>query len=316
MPAGGTFVLNRQAVRGEFAKNLEQASRAVEMSRLCLMTRSGGASERYAFGDSAPALQKFLGKRKKKQLGSAYVDISNDEWDSSIDLRVKDLRRDQTGTIRRRIGELATRAGYLPWRLVQQILLGTIAPLAYDGKVLISATHSYGNSGTQTNALTATEVPTLNIGTANAPTPAELAQIIGDVIGYMMTYKDDEGMPLHETASQFLVVCHAKHIGSFNTAIKANALAAGQTNPVPMQGVSIDVVPGLLLTDDTKFRIFRTDSENVKPFIFQTEVDPTVAVSPDDSDYVRQNKQYEAVCDYECGIGIGEPLSAAECTMS
>src|SRR5690606_6427752 len=106
------------------------------------------------------------------------------------------------------------------------------ANLGYNGQPLFSASHVSGNSGTQTNLLTESEVSTLNVGTAASPTPEEAAEALMDVLGYMQSYLDYEGQPLQEDARGFLVVCKPKMSGKLRTAIKANNLAGGENSPI------------------------------------------------------------------------------------
>jgi len=309
-------VLNRGRVRAEFAKSLEQADRNIPVSQLCLRTSSDVLSERYGFADSAPAMKPYTGVRRAKQIGAKYVDLTNEEWDNAVDLSINELQRDQTGTIQRRIGELATRAAYLPWRMIQDTLLGNRSPTGYDGVGLFSASHVNGSSGTQTNILTNSQVSTLNIATATAPTPEEAAIFIPDVVGYMLNYKDDEGEPMHETASQFLVLCHPNVWPAFNTAINANALAGSRTNPLSILPVSFGVVPCLKFSSADVFYLARVDSANNKPFILQTEQEPTLSYKAEGSDYAHDTKRYQVACDWRGTLGIGEPLSIVKCTMS
>lgn len=311
-----TTILNRGTVRGEFTKALALAERQSLVSRLSLSTRSSVASERYAFGDSVPIMTPFRGVTRDKQIGAKSIDLVNEEFRTSIDMSSVDLDRDQTGTLRRRMSELAQVAAYHPWLMIQDLILGNTSFTCYDGVSLFSSSHSHGSSGTQTNDLSSSQVATLDIATASAPTPEEAAQFISDVIAYMMGYKNDEGLPMHETASQFVVLTPFKHMGSFTTALRANNLAGSRSNPLSLAPFSVDVFPGGKLTTNTVFYVARVDAESVRPFIYQVEQDPTLDIMDQSSDYYKLHKRVKALVDCRMAVGVAEPLSIVKCTMS
>lgn len=311
-------LLNQTQARKEFYSALDIALYTEAVAALCILTNSNGAVESYAFADAAPAPKKFEGSRRVKRSGANRVQISNDEWDNSIGLPIKDLRRDQTGTVRMRIGELALRMAALKFKLLTTMITDNTAK-GYDNVVLFSTSHSIGSSGTQKNILTASEVNSLDIASASAPTPEEMVTAIMDSIGYMRSYKDDEGEYINENARSFLALVPTNMDGAGQAAVHANNLTSGKTNIIDVvnrNGFNIQIVATPRLATGASFYLARTDGIGRKPFILQEEVPASVRFLDENSEYAAEHKEVLAICDWEGGAGVAEPLTIAKCTFS
>jgi hypothetical protein len=136
--------------------------------------------------------------------------------------------------------------------------------LCYDGQNFFDTDHLWGDSGTQKNEITATEVPALDVTTATAPTPSEMAAAILGCTGHMLTFKDDKGRYVNGKARMFTVaVSTVPLMSSAVQAITANLLTGVVDNPLTgmkQAGFSytVKMIPALT-SATTKMRLFRTD---------------------------------------------------------
>lgn len=320
-----TSLLNRSQVRSEFQLRIEENPYVQLVDRLALRTRSTAASERYNAVSRAPVPARLLGSRRVKAMTAKPIDIANDEFASAIDIRDRDLRRDQSGELRRRMTDLAARYAAHPWRQISDLIKnGAVSGNnSYDGTTFFSTGHVFGDSGSQKNVLTSSEVASLDVTTANAPTPEEAVTAVLDSIGYGMGFVDDEGEPVLENARNWLVMCHFNLWGSLTAASKSNNLSGGETNTLTAlsaDGFNLSVVPNVRLytpgTASAVMYLFNLDGIGDKPFIFQEEVPPEVDMKDEDSDYFKDTRSYQVGVYASNGTGYGEPLRALKCTFS
>ncbi len=316
-----TNLLNQASVRGEFARQLELAANVGLASRLALEVNSDVETDVYALVSRVPKARKWLGARQMKTITAVRQSIRNEPWESSAQIPLPDFQRDQTMQLAGKLGELATELMTNRWRLITDLIKNNTA-LAYDGLALFHASHVFGNSGTQTNLLTATECPKLNVATAADPTPEELVEAIMQAIGYMQGYLDDEAEPFMQDSREWLLLYPQDLQGTFRIALGANNLAGGEVNPVK---ASID---GLSITGrmekrlysaasgNTVFYIVSTDGGRNKPFVLQNENGPNVNALGPGSEWALLNNTIALLGDWRGGAGVGEPLRIAKCTLS
>jgi len=317
-----TSLLNRSQVNGAFWKVFQSLQDTAVVDAVSVRTRSSTGSERYSFLGAAPAASKWLGPRKTKAMTARTIDIVNDPYQTSVVMLERDLRRDQTGELRRKMAELGMEIGTVPHRLVSDLIANGTSGTAYDGAAFFSASHSLGSSGTQSNLLTASEVAALNVGTATAPTAEEAVDAIQGVISYMQNYKNDEGQPWLYNLRKFLIMVPFNLRPAFNTAVMANNLAGGETNVIAQglidDGMQIDVVinPRLYSAASAEFYVFAVDHPSMKPFIVQESNPIELNYQDESSDHYFNTKELKVGADWEGGAGYGEPLLAAKATLS
>jgi phage major head subunit gpT-like protein len=229
-------------------------------------------TENYKWLGGAPQMRQWVGGRHEETLGKYSYSLANVTYETSLPISVDDLRRDKTGQLRVKIGELAMEAGRHDEELITTLL--TANGLAYDGKDFFDTDHA--ESGTnQLNLLTATEVPAANVATATAPTPAEAAQVLLQTIAYMYSYTNDKGKSINGTAREFQIMVGTVALYSaFLQAIALNNLANGTVpnNPlIALNEVRFNVIfnSGLAAVTD-KIYVFRSDGK-LRPFIVQYE---------------------------------------------
>lgn len=322
-----TSKLNKPKVRSEFYKSITINPYIDMAGRMALLpTGVIGDSADYAFANRPDAPRKREGAYAFRDMTAEKVTIKNSEFVSGTQVRKRDLRRDETGTIQRHFGGLGRVFAQHIFNLAIDVVnAGETAASSggfdgYDGQPLFSASHATGQSGTQINLLTNTQVPTLDVVTPTSPTPEEAAEALMDVIAYMHSYKDHAGQGLQEDAREFLVLCKPRMSGKLRTAIKANNLAGGENSPVAVanaDGFNIMLAQSARLTiADAAFVVFVADRVGERGIIVQEEQPVELNIFDESSDKYKETGQYAAIAEWAGGHGIGEPLNVAKATFS
>jgi len=236
---------------------------------------SDRAVESYGLFGGYPKLREWIGARQANVVAKATYDIRNRPYESTLVIPQTMLNRDKSGMLATYIG------GYVDGTIVNQwedLLIDLINANGngYDAAAFFSATHSFGESGTQLNLVTSSAVPALDVTTATAPTPTEMAAVILGLTAYMMTFKDDKQRYINGNSRHFVVVVAT--VPLFQAAVQAVSanLLSGTLIDNPLNGMKsagftyeVKMIPGLTSATDKVF-LFRTDGP-LKPFILQEE---------------------------------------------
>ena len=313
--------LSSRNIIGRFYQTLEEELAGSWSTNVGMMFDSNQESETYKWLGQTPALREWIGGRQAKGLRSEGITIKNRTFEATLEIDVDDIRRDKTGQIMVRVDEMASRAAK-HWESLMsaRIVLG-LTEKCYDGQYYFDVDHSEGDSGTQLNKLGATQVATLGVTSATAPTANEFADAIMGVIGYMYGWKDDQGEPINGSARAFLVYVPVVFWSAASIAVSANNLNTGtgvRDNPLLgayKQGISIAVIADPRLTWTTTWCLFRTDGR-AKPFIMQEEVAPQVSAIAEGSEEEFKNNRHLYGVKAIRNVGFGLWQHAAHCTFS
>ena len=266
--------LSSRAVIGMFYEVLDISKDKFWPFRLGMEFKSNQIAEIYKWLGFSPALREWIGGRQAKGLNENGITITNKRFESTLEIDVDDMRRDKTGQIRVRIQELADRVN-AHWASLLTTLI-TANGTCYDAQNFFSATHSEGDSGTQLNLVTQSQIGDLDVATPAAPTSVEMAKAILGCIQYMYGFKDDQGEPMNESAQAFDIMVPVNMWAPAMQALTSNLLAIAGTgvvdNPLKNAQLNLNLIPNPRLTTTTVFYTFRTDGR-AKPFILQNEED-------------------------------------------
>jgi len=119
-------------------------------------------------------------------------------------------------------------------KLLSAAIVAGESTACYDGQLFFDTDHSEGDSGTQSNDLSVdiSALPTTNHGSTTAPAPVELAHCIMQAHQAIIGFVDDQGEPMNENASEFVVMVPTSlHMQSM-TAVGARMLDGGDDNPI------------------------------------------------------------------------------------
>lgn len=312
-------LLNRSQVNGAFAEQFVLTTQRMHIDDLAMRTVSNAASERYGWLSAVPGMVEQFDPRTVRQLRGKMLDVSNKDFGNAVELLVKDMRRDQSGTVEIRMRELAEAAVVHPWEMIVDLIKQgdtTALGSAYDGSTYFATSHSDGDSSVN-NDVTASEVPALNVSSATAPTPEEAVDAILGVIGHMHTFQNDAGRYVNENARRFGVVY--KPTGGFHAAmvaaVKANNLASGETNVIAASDYQIVPIPAPQLDWTAEFSVHRLDGPT-KGFIVQEEVAPELTLWDENSDYYKDNKAFKVGVGWEGNTAYGQYLNACKALFS
>lgn len=293
-------VLSSRAIIGHFFHRLAQLTGKSWVSQVSMKFLSDQESETYKWLGMVPQMREWIGARQAHGFRDFGLTITNKDFEATLEVLTKDLRRDKTGQTLIRIGELAKRTLSHDAKLLTALIESGTTATCYDGQFFFDTDHTEGDSGTQDNDLT------VSIVLKTAPTVAEMITAITRCINAILAYKDDQGEPMNEDATDFMVMVPAVGTFSASTGSAINDAIVNQTtNALKNQSgwnVNLQVNPRLSWTD--KFSVFRTDSD-VSPLIIQLEKDIEIAAIAEGSELEFNEKKHHYGVDKSGNVGFG-----------
>ena len=299
--------LSSRAVLGMYFEALAAASGAGWIGQVSNYFGSDQASETYPWLGMPPAMREWVGGRQAKGLSTNLVEIKNKHYEATIEIALKDLRRDKTGQIQARLAEFAQRGQAHFASLLSTLIVNGPSTVCYDGQYFFDTDHSEGASGTLDNDIQTdiSALPVQTHGTVTAPSKEEMLQAIVASISQFFTFKDDQGEPINEDAKSFLVMVP---VGLMPAAISA----LSRTNDAGPGMFSFDgftvglaINPRLTAAGWTdEFVTFRTDG-SIKSLIRQEETTPQTKMKDENSDFAFDNAAIQIGIDSWRNAGYG-----------
>jgi hypothetical protein len=299
------------------------------------------AGELYGFSSPLPKTQAWPENRPRTLTGTEKrtILIPNTRFEApAISIDDIDTTRDTVGEIRTTVFNYARVTTSEHWTDQVTALINTNGN-AFDGLPFFSLAagpHTLWMAGSGIiNDVVAAQVPSLNIGTTTAPTPAEFAQALLDTIAYMKLWADRSGRLLHNDAMAFdVVVATAQLYAPLLAAVdNPTVLVGGNLIENPLRSLTSRglrltprLLPGLTSATD-KFCLFRTDAAMSapsgsevpwlgKPFIFQQERAFAPQTTLPSGDTFFMTKKLYVATDGWTGSGYGLFHGAARGTFS
>jgi phage major head subunit gpT-like protein len=312
---GGLYQrLDSRAIVGRFYRRYEEDANRIWANRVMWLNPDANQeTETYRFLGASPMLREWVGARQAKQLELFEFQIKHIEFEATLAFARADMRRDKTGQINIRIGDLANRAGDHWNKLLTNLRVAN--GTAYDGQAFYSATHAIGASGTLVNLLAAAQVPALNVVTAAAPTKTEMVNIIIGMIQHAYTMKDEQGEPINGTARHWDLQVPANMIGVAVAATKSERISGGESNTLLAQNWTVEPVVNPRLTSTTEIYLDRTDAE-IKPFVGQEERPLSIEILGEGSDHSFKHKEHLFGVEAIRNVGYGEWAYSFKGTLS
>lgn len=320
--------LSERAIKGEFYRRLPVAMTTAWWNPLvAFASNSDQESEIFRMLGMTPMPREWTSERSQRGLPVFEIPIANKDWELTLRFNRWDWDNDKTGQIAVRVGEMPIRfAAHVSKLITTRLVNGTGATdgLAYDGQYFLDTDHVSGDSGTQKNVLTSSEVASLNVGTAAAPTQSEMALAILDSIAYAQGIKDDTGEPINEDANEWIVMGSTNLSGAMNAAVYNATLNTGtgvEANPLmsargPNDGaLSIRVVTNSRLATTDVFYLLRRDG-STRPFILSMAEQPKIEVIGPGSETTIMTKKVIVAGSAKYNVGYGQWEHAFKCTLS
>jgi phage major head subunit gpT-like protein len=313
-------ILSSRAIRGMYFARLETNAGLPWVNGLANMFGSDQASETYAFLGQSPGFREWIGGRQGKGLRSDSLAITNKHYESTLEIAVKDARRDKTGQIMARVQEFADRSVTHWASLLSTLLLNGATTVCYDGQYYFDTDHSEGSSGSQSNSISVdiSALPAAVHGAVTAPSVEEFQQAMLAGIAQILSFKDDRGEPMNENAKAFIIKVPVSLYLTATAAVTAVTTAALQQNlnPNMIAGLDISVVMNPRLSAWTdKFSVHRVDSP-IKGLICQEEKGTELKVKAEGSEYEFDNDAWQFGLDSWRNVGYGYWQRACLVTMT
>lgn len=291
-------LLTSRAVIAEIYNRLSMG----EMSwaqRYAMKVSSKQAVETYAWLGNVPTMREWIGGRLAKGLRESTWTITNKDYEATLEVLTKELRRDAGGQLMIRIAELARRTLSHPASLMTTKILAGEAAACYDSQFFFDTDHSEGDSGSQDNDRTGAAA------TGTTPTVQEMRDAIMTCIQAILGFVDDQGEPMNENARAFEVMVPINYWGVAQSAVGLGILGGGEVNILPnLPNFQISVVPNVRLTNADRFYVFRTDGDT-KPFILQEEVPLAVSAIAEGSELEFKEKKHWYGVEWAGGLDYG-----------
>lgn len=325
MPAGNSYsILDSRDIIADFYPRLEAANEALWANDVSLLVASDRETEEYAWLGQVPAMRRWVGGRTLEPLNKYSITIKNFPYESTLPISVNDLRRDKTGQLRTRVAELAVRTA-TNWNS----LLGTLVTngeagtsgLAYDGQYFFDTDHN--ESGTsQTNDLTATEVPSANVTTTSILTSTEAANIITETISHMMSLTDDKGQPINQNPTGVTILAtKVGHLNGIKTALGLANLGTGSGNNNPVLAwadyqIKVRYAPTRITAADKLYFFFGEPGMGSAPLIRQEDGGVMTSLLGAGSEEEFKHGRHLFGVQANRGVGYGMWQKAALVTLS
>ncbi len=270
------------------------------VDRLAMRTSSDSAAEEYAWLGNVPVMEEFIANRDEKELQEYSFSISNKDYQMTLPIKKKDMRRDKIGVIQTRVGQLTNRAMDHPAKLMSSLIMNGEGATCYDGQYFFDTDHSSGASGVQSNNIT------YDAATPASPTSTEMGKAIMAAIQQLYTFKDDQGEPINQSAAEFDVMIPPTFMGATLEAITALLGDSGRSNLLPaLRGhFSVNPIINPRLTWADKFAVFRTD-EAAKSFILQEEEEMAPWSIGEGSEHWKKQREALFGVDWAGNVGYG-----------
>lgn len=287
----GAQTLTSRAILGRLFLRLEQGATGW-VDNLSFHVDSDQFQEEHRWLGMSPQMREWIGGRNAKGLREFGQIIKNLEFEATIEVKLRELRLDKTAQIMARIDGLGDRTNSHGAKLLSDLIIAGESTVCYDGQFFFDTDHVDGDSGAQSNDVTA------SAAAPAAPTVTEFVDAILASIQTMYGFLDDVGEPLNEMARDFLVMTPIPLWGRAQEAVSKSNLAGGETNVLTGlsangAAVNIEVVANPRLTWTDKFATFRRDrGDGAAPFIRQEEHPLNVSAQAEGSPEEFSNKRH------------------------
>lgn len=250
--------LTLPGIKGEFFERFN--STPTVFQDLSTRIQSTTSEEKFRFLGSVPPMREWGTGRLARGMVTEEYSIKNLKYEATLEVDRDEISDDMLGQIKMRIAELAERAAtHKDYLLAGLLVNGASAGFnSYDGVPFFNAGHVSGNSGTQTNLVGA------SAATPTAATTAEFQTAMRAAIAKLLSLKDDQGLPMNQSASGLVAVVPPDLL---MTALEATSATVVGTTSNVLQGAA-RVLSFSHLTNAAKWYLLKTDVA-VRPFIFQ-----------------------------------------------
>ena len=313
----GAETLSSRAIIGKFYATLTALAGASWVDKVSMLFQSDQESETYKWLGMVPQMREWIGGRNAKGFRENGITIANKDYEATLEMLTKEIRRDKTGQVMVRINELARRTISHWASLLTTLIIAGESGVCYDGQYFFDTDHSEGDSGTLDNDLSIdiSALPAAVHGSITVPSAEEMQQCILRAIAAILGFKDDQGEPFNEDASEFLVMVPTSLWIPAKAAVSMKLVGYGESSQVDVSGFDIKVAANARLTWTSQFAVFRTDAD-VKPLIRQEEEPLSIDAIAEGSELEFNEKKHHYGVSASRNVGYGYWQEACLVTMT
>jgi len=265
--------ITEREVLGMFVEGLEQSTGLSWVESICTPPiESDQDSETYAWLGQSPQMSVLTGDKRFDQLRASKWAVDNVPYQGGLTIPKNHVLYDKTGQVRMRVDDLAGRTMAHWVSLVAPLLVNGESTACYDDQFFFDTDHSEGDSGTQSNDVSAdiSGYPVANAGTTTQPSAGEMIFSIMEGIEAILGFKDDKGEYVNEDKTEFLVAAGIPLLTNVLLALRAGKVDGGDSNLIMEQdSFRFRFAPTPRLNSwTTKFAVFATQGTQ-KPIIRQ-----------------------------------------------
>ena len=293
-------ILSSRAIEGRYFARREGNLLNSWPARISNLFQSDQSSETYAMLGASPALREWIGGRQPNGLRGNNFTIINKHYEATLEVAVRDVRRDKTGQIMARVDEFADQSEIHWATLLAALIEAGESSVCYDGQYFFDTDHSEDASGVQSNSLT------YAAATGTSPTKDEMQLAILQAISAILAFKNDKGQKMNPGATSFTVLVPATYYMIALAAVSDTLNIALSNNMNPNRlgsfNISVEMIPDLTWT--TKFVVVRNDSP-ILPFIRQEETPLVLKTKAEGSEFEFDNDAWQFGVDAWRAVGYG-----------
>ena len=261
--------------------------------QIAYVESSDSDSESYDWLGQSPAMSELIDELRITPLSNTKHTIVNKTFSAGIAVKRSDLEDNKTGSLNRRIQQLAAAAaGHSNKLLIEQLVNGTSTTLGFDGVALFSNSHPArgDEGGTQDNLLAGT-------GT----TTAQVAVDIASAKAAMLRFKDEAGEPFAaDGAMSLAVICPPDIEKPVREALNSQIIS--NTSNAMVGAAGIIVSPRL--TDANDFYLVRTDTARSLILQEREPIEFSALEGSSDSGFLREQYLYKVRSRVGCGAAF------------
>lgn len=284
-----------------------QAAMALQGWRdLAVFMPSNLESNTYTWFGTVPVMEDVThGRAARESLPRYSFVITNNEYQSIIEVERAALERDQLNLIRPRITQMGQEAARHPGQLILQLPLSP--GNAFDGVAFFSDTRVIGSSANIDN-----------IATGTGTTVAQIQTDLATVRGTMRKFQDDRGRPMNLIGN--VIMCPTELEQAFWQALNVSqGQLTNPTLPASQNGVwsagGYLVIPNPYLTDANDWYLLHNGGPTQRPFVWQEEKSPELlgGTNPNEQIVIETRKFLYSV-NYRGNVGVTDPRFAIKVT--
>lgn len=286
-------------LRTEFQKGYETPMPDV-YKQVCLEIDSTKDKEIHAWLGSTPKMTEWVSERKLKGMLEHTFEITNKDFEVTIEVERNALEDDQYGQIKLRANQLGLEAR----RFRDEYLVTIIEAngLCYDGQNFFDTDHVQGEESAQSNAPAASSTYAIEQA-------SDFLAVLRLVSSAMAQFKDDKGKHYGARPTAVMVPTSLEWLAK--EAFDPMFRGGGETSSTNWAKGAVSVIVNPFLTNNATAAysaVYWLDlSKPIKPFIFQNRKEPEfVAFDKPDSYELFMRRRIMYGVDARFNMGFGE----------